>query len=695
MSYIIHFIDTSGNTGEIIPDLGFYYTDNLNEINDSKLSFSGSGNLKRSLIGLGSQVKIYRNEILEFHGLVDDLENYDGGAMSVHASGFEVWLAKENGDYSSSPWKATASATIFNSLIGESSYLSAGTIETGTTLDFRVDYSSSIFNAIKSLLTNTGQDYGIDYASLEIDVWDHKGSLTSVETLNNGIQIGDVQITKSYPIGNDVRVYGKGDGNSQIKSELTSGQDATSKATYGTIRKIILDSTVQSVSEANSLADLEVARLKDPRKIYSFDVFDSNKIWESGDVITLNALGQDVSDEEVRIVQLKRGMKGETEFLEVEVTNKEYSEKTKTRDELLAKLEKNYRDSLTYMQGTSNILVFSGAINCKSTAPLNLTFNIPEEFIIDEAGNLRVQSFTLDYDVDEFRTSVGTATESSVAPDVLNSSGNTEPGVSGDSGSDAPNVSGVSGTYSEMDLIDSDINLNVACPVDSWTQVAEVTDIGADGVDVDLLLKISLNEDGGGPEDFFVRASIDSVVVFNQKVFDLDSDETVYFNVLVPEGADASTDDVEVEIYPTTGAINLGCNLHVYSMAHNHDDGSYAAANHSHDDGSYAAANHDHSDGSYNAASHNHSVSVGDDADDSGSINATEVNIYLDFWNGSAWVNKHSILNTGKTLDTDVDISNSETYPDAGGFWRVRIYTDSSSPDLVQAIVKCKHQLDT
>ena len=63
-------------------------------------------------------------------------------------------------------------------------------------------------------------------------------------------------------------------------------------------------------------------------------------------------------------------------------------------------------------------------------------------------------------------------------------------------------------------------------------------------------------------------------------------------------------------------------------------------------------------------------------------------------WNGSSWVNKHSILSTGKTLDTDVDITNGGTYPDVAGLWRVAIEPSSSTPDLVQGIVKSKHQMD-
>jgi hypothetical protein len=165
-------------------------------------------------------------------------------------------------------------------------------------------------------------------------------------------------------------------------------------------------------------------------------------------------------------------------------------------------------------------------------------------------------------------------------------------------------------------------------------------------------------------------------------------------------------DFYNLEVYPFTGAITLNGYLAVKEISHshaygtygvaNHDHsyGTYTAANHLHADGTYTADNHPHADGTYAAASHNHSVSVGDAISDSGSINATSVGYYVDFWNGSSWVNKYTVASTGLTLGTDVDISNGNTLPDAAGFWRVRILTNSATPDLVQGIIKVKHQLD-
>ena len=58
------------------------------------------------------------------------------------------------------------------------------------------------------------------------------------------------------------------------------------------------------------------------------------------------------------------------------------------------------------------------------------------------------------------------------------------------------------------------------------------------------------------------------------------------------------------------------------------------------------------------------------------------------------WVQKHSILNTGKTIDSDVDISNSGTYPDAAGWWRTRVEPITGSADFAQGIVQIKNSID-
>ena len=704
MSFIIDFTDTSGNEGSVIPDGGFFYTDKLNVINEGNFIFSGSGELKRSLIQIGSQVKVYRNGTLEFHGLVDDVEFYEGGAINAHASGYEVWLAKENGAYAGSPWNATASATIFSATIAESNYFTAGTINAGVSIDFRAIKSSSLMNVIKNLILKTSQDIGIDYPNLEIDILDHKGSSTSVETLNVGIQIADPAITNSYPIGNKIKVYGKGDGENQIVSDDAQGQDASSQSTYGILTYIIEDKTITTVAEANLLVNAEVIRLKNPREIYNFDVLNPAKDWVAGDVITINAPSQDVNNEEVRIVELKRGIKNNEEFLECEVTNKDFSELTRKRDEIIAELDRKGRDNQSYMQGTTSILTFSDMINASNSAPLRVYAQIPSSFIFDEAGNRRVNSFDLDYDVDKYRRGVGTATESNVAPDVGGSSADTQPGVSGSSADTQPGVSGTSATQTPTS--------SAGISVYSATQQGQDGALGnrtaavfmyatsaGSGVTYDTTNAAGLIYNGEGSEQT-VRPKFEWPTGGSETggPYDL-SNGSIYTYATGFTSASQHTgwfifeDDYRNATHWTCTIANLYKHTH---GTHDHGDGSYYANNHGHDDGSYYANNHGHADGTYASASHNHSVVVGDSVSDAGSVNATQISeIKVYHWNGSSWDLKHTITNTGATLGIDLDISNSNTLPDAAGFWKVEIKTDNATPDLVQGIIKLKHQLDT
>lgn len=349
-SFIIKVKNTAGSEGTVIADAGFSYTDKLNETNEGQLKITATSVSKRGLFEIGSEVYIYRNGTLDFHGMINALSYLDAGGIAADLVGYEVWLGKENGDYASSPWTSTASATIASSIIAESTKFTAGTIEAGETLDFSVEITDSLWNALASLTKRTAQDIGIDYANSQIDILDHKGSSTSVETMNDGIQIQDMTVRQSYPIANDVRVYGQSEGQTRIKSTVAHGQDATSKATYGTIRRIYDDSSVITEAEANLLADKLVAKWKDPVKVYEFDVINPNKSLVAGDVITINSSTKGLTNEEVRIVSIERGIRNETEFLTMEVTNKAYSQVSKGIESYVAELEKKANDLKNYDQ---------------------------------------------------------------------------------------------------------------------------------------------------------------------------------------------------------------------------------------------------------------------------------------------------------------------------------------------------------
>ena len=697
-NYIVKVENTSGVAGTIISDRAFSYTENLNELNQGKLRITGTGETKRELFEIGSKVYFYRDGQMEFMGLINNLSYLDAGGIAADLQGYETWLIKENGAYANSPWKSTASQTIATSIIGESTYFTAGTINTGIDIDLKVESSSNIYNGLLSLTKNTGQDIGIDYTNLEVDILDHKGSSTSVATLNDNLQINDLTVRKSYPIGNDIRVFGKGDGENQIKSNTsTSGQNQDSKDIYGTIQKDYIDSSVISQTQADNLANKLVAQWKDPVSVYEFDVINPSLNVVCGDVVTLNAKTKGLNNEEVRVVGIKRGFRDQ-EFLTLQVTNKEYSAKQRSIEKYISELQKGNNENQTYMQGTTNVLTFSEMINANSSAPLRVKAYLPSSFITDEAGNLRVNSFTLDYDIDPFRSTAGNATEDNISPTVTGTSDEEDALVEGTSDDEDASVNGDSGEWEEGTDTGTDYDSSTSVGA-LWANMCSVN-IPLSANNQDIYADVAISVNSGGPEDTQITCYMgdSSSTHIDSKGFwiPLENFDSTFLlsGILVGNPAD-SDEYVRVDARSTSGVISLECGLRTYVNAHTHDDGDYYAIDHDHADGSYYAVNHDHADGSYAAESHNHNVAIGDVVSDAGSLNATGVNIYVDHWNGSAWVNKHSVLTTGKTLDTDVDVSDGGTYPDAAGYWRVRIFTNNSTADLINGILKVKHEMDT
>jgi len=709
-NYKVDIQTNSGNVQTLYPDIGFSYTKKLNEVNEGKFNYSTSTPLLRTWIQIGGNILVYKNGTIDYAGKIVGTSKLEGGGISVRTQGIEILMGNDSGSYPNSPYISTNSATIAGEIISESP-LSAGTIDSGGEIDFRIKESTTFQSALENLRKKTAQDLWYDYSNfptVEVNLVNHQGSQTSKYTFNDGTDINNLDFSNSKPKGNKILVYGKGDGENQIKSEYPShGYDSTSQSEYGTILYVERDPTIISINEANALADSLVAAYKNPMKYYFFEVNNPDINVTEGDVITLNSPEKDLNAEEVRIVGIQRNITPKSQILSLQVTNKENSELLTKRDKLLGKIQSNASNSQTYMQGTTNVLTFSEMINANSEAPLRVKSYLPEDFIKDEVGNLRINSFTLDYDVDPFRSGVGSATQEDRAPSVAGVSGSTSPGVSGGSGNTQPGVNGISGTFYTFDSVGSDSISTITCNSGYWTQVATVYP-GSAHIGEDLLADLYVYGNSGGSEDieiairnYGVYGYIEpGLVGSGAAVFSVHQnsfrDSSMCVMTRIPVGIiQSSSQNIGVFIKPQSGDITLDCGLYLYTAKHSHNDGSYYASSHYHDDGSYNTNSHGHTDGSFYAGSHNHNVQIGDGISDSGSTNATGVNIYLDYWNGSSWVNKHSILNTGKTIDYDVDLSNGGQYPDDSGFWRARIYSNSTNPDLIQGIIKCKHELDS
>jgi len=726
--YIIDAIDASDVANTFYPDVGFEYTDPLNSVGEASLIFSSLSIISRNNITLGTKIHIIRDSTTEHYGLVDHIDNLDGGGYVVHSSNYDVWLSKENGDYANSPYESTASATIASELIAESNYLTEGTIAAGADIDFRIGRSDSLLNGLGNLIRKTGQDYQLDYTSLaaiEIDVVDHRGSSTSVATLNNP-EISNMRVARTYPSGNKIIVYGKGDGDNQITSEYPGhGIDAASQGTYGIIERPVIDRTIISVAEANTLADIEVATTKDETKTYFFNVNDISTVAVTGDIITLNSEEHDLSDEEVRVVKITRGIRNQSEFLVYQVTNASNSRLLKLRDRNIADLRKEQRDNSTYMQGSGNTNTWGIGINAKTGAAAKIKFYLPTEYIYDEAGNKNISLFTVSYDIDPFLKQYGTASFDGSDAQVQNDSADEGAGVSGDSGSDDPSVANdsgstapsVIGTSSSTNAVSwsSSYTGNSASvgsgtlDDSSWEVIINTTNIYVHS-DLIMVFLTFKNDNATINRTIRVRAYQDSVYYPNSAgtYTHIPSGNSATVVILLP--VDVYGDDIYVTAQTESGDMDYEVTWNYTIIGtHTHDDGSYAAGNHSHDDGTYAAVNHSHDDGTYAAADHSHAdgtydidnadlddISISDGLSEAGSVNAVSVNLYLDFYNTgtSTWDNKHSVLATGVTIDEDVDISDSDTYPDAAGWWRVRVEPITATADFAQGIVKIKNTVD-
>jgi len=108
----------------------------------------------------------------------------------------------------------------------------------------------------------------------------------------------------------------------------------------------------------------------------------------------------------VRVVGIDRGEQRGKEYMTLQVTNPEYKQNIKKKGLVMAAINKRLQDSNTFMQGSGNTLTWSRGINAKSGLPLKLPFYVPASFIEDEAGNIRVDTMTVDYDVDKYRKGV-------------------------------------------------------------------------------------------------------------------------------------------------------------------------------------------------------------------------------------------------------------------------------------------------
>ena len=696
-----------------------WYDHILNEIGQFEVFLDGVNSYDRTNYARGNTIEFYDDSVLDLKGTIISVSNLEAGGLILRGVGAENEFANIPCDTTSlgtsGVWQNTASATIFTAIIGEASTWSAGTINAGVDADFKVSSIQSLWNGIQELRLKTGQDISMNYTTLALSILDTKGS-SNITTLNEGVEISEPRYDINTPEGLKVLVFGKGDGENQITGSATNGSYAV-----GDPVKKIVDPSIISTDAANERASKELTAAEVEPEIYEFEVLNPDLAVVTGDTLTLNAPSAGASNKTVRVVRVRRGMKNKSEYLELEVTNSEYSKISRMRDSYvsrLAKIERDVREKGPIMQGSSNVLTYMTVRNIDSSTGAAVYCPIPASLITDEAGNKRVLSMTLDFDVDPFNAQYGT-----ISGDTDNNSGLSVITSTGDD----TNVGTLGSTYSTVktysvsasnhgQYINFNLNLGIydhTTPTNTVSYKARIydgTNYYPDSTGIRLArgsVRHTLSITGGstnyaGSHD---HESVGHTHSPYTGTWFMESDEcinwdycssTTNLHQLSSDGSHthtlSPTGYVDV---PFSGSGTILCPVDpagkTFYVQLDHSDAAGQTSNVGLRSDYQVHSRHYHPT-SGGAAD----VVIGDGVDDSAAVNASQITVYVERLESGSWVNHYNfnISLASVTYGTDVDLTNSGTYPDDAGFWRVRVVTNNATPDLLQAVVKIKHEMD-
>lgn len=668
----------------LINDVNFEYFISLNEVSKAEIVLAGNNSLQSGLLTVGNYLNIYRNGNLDFRGKINLRGNQEGNSIKLVLRGEEEEYVKKNCDTSvlgtKGVWTDIVSDYIFEDLISQGVKYSVGHIDAGVEQDFKISNSTSLWTAIANLADQTTQEIYVDYDNQQISIYDYLGS-ENVDFLNLGADFETMVFQEEEAQAKKVIVYGKGDGDTQVigsatASDYTEGEDNVLTLT---------DSTIISEDAANKIATAKLNSIKQNIKTYEIPISNSQKDYSLGDTLTINAPAFLLVDELVRIVGIRRGRKGGKEYLNIEITNAENSKIVKSSKQKISQIQRQNKESSSYMQGSGNVLTFGPtALNAKNGAPMTFFFNLAESFIKDETGKLRINSFTVDYDLDPTDSTVDYAGTLSEDLDIDGTTVDDSPPVIGETASE--------NLWKNIDPNGSSVVANLSA--DSWHNNVRSSD-KFDGRDYSLIiveLTLTCNTTLGFGHTLDMRLQIGGstqVIDYFANFGFSDFENALIKNYLIRS---INEDDVDIDLdFRCSADVQITAAIDVYGFSSDH---THAAGS------SLDAEEHGHSAGTpsngiYVSANDFNSIfSIGDGDGGSGSVNSSSVDIYIDWWNGSAWINKHAIFNTNKTLDYGVDVSDNNKYPDVSGFWRVRIEPNSSSYDLVIGSATIKHYMD-
>lgn len=677
--------------------------DTLNEINKAIFNFSNVGNYDKSLLQIGNIIEYITNDNKTFKFIIKSKALTENNLVKCVCLGIEQVTKLNDVDIDSLSntsskttragiYNSVLASTIFEDIMAQITGWSVSTTITDTITNYRINDTMTHWNALSKLCNEQAYEIDIDYSTQEIIIEQDLGN-SQVATLNEKLEFeGIPTYTQQEAEGKRVIVFGKGDGGFQIKATATaSGFNAQTDET-----KKIYDSNIISQAEAQKRADNELIRYQQEIEHYLIPQLRNNINVSLSDTVIVNSQNVGLENKELKVVRIMYKINGNNETTNIEVTNAEYARAYKSSKQKVAEQNAKLRDSRLNMQGSGNTLNWSRGLNANSTAPLRTVFFIPEDYV-SETGQLEIQSLKVDYEVEPFREGAGTATEDNVSPSLTSSTDvdshnhNARDISSHDHGipsqtSDSTEIIKNYGVYSFSESISTS----------SWGSVASIT-IDDDVDIITCQIRVVVTSSSGA--NLWYRLDIGGTVhALAQLNSNAVTGNEYVINLSIPYVSNSTNDVVELYLRSFSGSISVGfgssfdSELRVFGTIPTHSHNiSFQSSNNENAN----VSDDNESPGVTGAAeSHNHNVVIGSQVSDANLINATGVSLYLDYWNGTSWVEKNSILNTGNLLDTNVDISNNGTYPDVAGYWRVRTTTNSTDADFVETIVRLKHNLN-
>ena len=126
-------------------------------------------------------------------------------------------------------------------------------------------------------------------------------------------------------------------------------------------------------------------------------------------------------------MEIIKGTSSGIDRLSIKVTNKEYSDTIKSTNQILRNFQDTEIINNTYSQGSGNTQSYEGMINANSINPLRIGMYIPEGTMTDEFGNITAIKLQISYEINKFRSDIGTssASDNSTGIDTYNTANDT------------------------------------------------------------------------------------------------------------------------------------------------------------------------------------------------------------------------------------------------------------------------------